>query len=241
MNERLQKLLSQAGIASRREAENIIKAGRVKVNEKVAQLGDKASFKDRILVDNKPIAREEKVYFVLNKPKNTICTLKDNFDRTLVTDLIDTPYKIFPVGRLDYDTTGVLLLTNDGDLSNKLTHPRYEIIRRYRVRLNTPLSDKELKLINQPVPVNGTESIQSVYKLDTKSYLVSLTVGTYHHVKELFNYFDKTVVSLKRVEYAGITVEKIPEGEYRRLTIKEVKMLKLLTRTQDEKLKKKMN
>ncbi|APJ38523.1 pseudouridine synthase [Mycoplasmopsis pullorum] len=241
MNERLQKLLSQAGIASRREAENIIKAGRVKVNGKVAQLGDKASFKDQILVDSKPIAREEKVYFVLNKPKNTICTLKDNFDRTLVTDLIDTPYKIFPVGRLDYDTTGVLLLTNDGDLSNKLTHPRYEIIRRYRVRLNTPLSDKELKLINQPVPVNGTESIQSVYKLDTKSYLVSLTVGTYHHVKELFNYFDKTVVSLKRVEYAGITVEKIPEGEYRRLTIKEVKMLKLLTRTQDEKLKKKMN
>ncbi|MFV8470671.1 pseudouridine synthase [Mycoplasma sp. HF11B] len=224
--ERIQKLLSQAGIASRREAESMILAGRVKLNGCLAKLGDKATFADTILVDNQPIqGQEEKVYFVLNKPPKTVCTLKDNFNRTIVTDLIDTPYRIFPVGRLDYDTTGVLILTNDGELASKLTHPSYGVIRVYRARLNEPLDKRQMAKLNKPVMINGTWSKQDVIQADVKSYFVVLTQGTYHHVKELFKTVDRQVINLKRVEYGGITCKNIPVGMYRPLTIKEVKTL----------------
>ncbi|MFV8475552.1 pseudouridine synthase [Mycoplasma sp. VS403A] len=224
--ERIQKLLSQAGIASRREAESMILAGRVKLNGRLAKLGDKATFADTILVDNQQIqGQEEKVYFVLNKPPKTVCTLKDNFNRTIVTDLIDTPYRIFPVGRLDYDTTGVLILTNDGELASKLTHPSYGVIRVYRARLNEPLDKRQMAKLNKPVMINGTWSKQDVIQADVKSYFVVLTQGTYHHVKELFKTVDRQVINLKRVEYGGITCKNIPVGMYRPLTIKEVKTL----------------
>ncbi|WP_416756624.1 pseudouridine synthase [Mycoplasma aquilae ATCC BAA-1896] len=224
--ERIQKLLSQAGIASRREAESMILAGRVKLNGRLAKLGDKATFADTILVDNQPIqGQEEKVYFVLNKPPKTVCTLKDNFNRTIVTDLIDTPYRIFPVGRLDYDTTGVLILTNDGELASKLTHPSYGVVRVYRARLNEPLDKRQMAKLNKPVMINGTWSKQDVIQADVKSYFVVLTQGTYHHVKELFKTVDRQVINLKRVEYGGITCKNIPVGMYRPLTIKEVKTL----------------
>ncbi|MFV8478381.1 pseudouridine synthase [Mycoplasma sp. B6400] len=223
--ERIQKLLSQAGIASRREAESMILSGRVKLNGRIAQLGDKATFADTILVDNQPIQGQEKVYFVLNKPPKTVCTLKDNFNRTIVTDLIDTPYRIFPVGRLDYDTTGVLILTNDGELASKLTHPSYGVVRVYRARLNEPLDKRQMAKLNKPVMINGTWSKQDVIQADVKSYFVVLTQGTYHHVKELFKTVDRQVINLKRVEYGGITCKNIPVGMYRPLTIKEVKTL----------------
>ncbi|QIW62392.1 pseudouridine synthase [Mycoplasmopsis gallinacea] len=237
--ERLQKILSQAGIASRRESEELIKKGRVVVNGKVAKLGDKASFKDEILVNGKPIQEEEKVYFLLNKPPKTVCTLKDNFNRTIVTDLIDTPYKIFPVGRLDYDTTGVLLLTNDGEMANKLIHPKYQIPRVYRARLNSPLTPKELKYLNTSVQINGKESKQDVLVADNKSYFVILTVGTYHHVKELFKLVDRTVLNLKRIEFAGLTIEGLPVGAYRRLKLKELKFIRTLLEKKDEELNQK--
>ncbi|WLP85978.1 pseudouridine synthase [Mycoplasma seminis] len=229
--ERLQKLLSQAGVASRREAEKLITDGRVTINGQVATLGNKASFKDTILVDGKPLSgAEQKVYFVLNKPKKTVCTLKDNFNRTKVTDLIDTPYKIFPVGRLDYDTTGVLILTNDGELASKLLHPSYQVVRVYRARLNEPLNKRQLAKLNKPVMINGKWSNQNVIQADIKSYFVVLHQGTYHHVKELFKTVEHEVINLKRVEYGGITVKNIPEGKYRPLTIKEVKTLYSLVR-----------
>ncbi|WP_322876339.1 pseudouridine synthase [Mycoplasmopsis felis] len=239
--ERLQKILSQAGVCSRREAENLIKENKVKVNGMIAKLGDKASFQDEILVNNIPIKEEEKVYYVLNKPKKTISTLKDNFNRTSVVDLMDVPYKIFPVGRLDYDTTGVLIMTNDGELTNKLLHPKYQIPRVYRARLNEKLNKIELKKLNGIVKVNGVKSVQNVLPINEespKSYFVILTQGTYHHVKELFKTVNKIVISLKRIEYAGITVDKMPLGTYRKLTIKEVKDLKNLVRIQEERLNK---
>lgn len=207
----------------------------------MAKLGDKASFQDEILVNNIPIKEEEKVYYVLNKPKKTISTLKDNFNRTSVVDLMDIPYKIFPVGRLDYDTTGVLIMTNDGELTNKLLHPKYQIPRVYRARLNEQLNKIELKKLNGIVKVNGVKSVQNVLPINEespKSYFVILTQGTYHHVKELFKTVNKIVISLKRIEYAGITVDKMPLGTYRKLTIKEVKDLKNLVRIQEERLNK---
>ncbi|QKT05425.1 pseudouridine synthase [Mycoplasma sp. OR1901] len=242
MEERLQKILSKAGVASRREAEKLIIKGKVKVNGVIAKLGDKASFSDEILVNNKPIeSEEEKVYFILNKPPKTVSTLKDNFNRQKVTDLIDTPYKIFPVGRLDYDTTGALILTNDGELANKLAHPKYQILRVYRARLNEKLTAKELKSLNGIVKVNNTKSVQDVIPVgedSPKSYFVVLSLGTYHHVKKLFETVNKMVINLKRLEYAGITVEKLPLGHYRPLKLKEIKDLKNLVRLQEEKLLK---
>ncbi|MFL1043345.1 pseudouridine synthase [Mycoplasmopsis synoviae] len=229
MQERLQKILSQAGVCSRREAEKLILEKKVKVNGKIATLGTKASFEDEILVNNKPITqREELVYFVLNKPKNTVCTLKDNFNRVKVTDLIDTDKKIFPVGRLDYDTTGVLLLTNDGKLSNLLTHPSSEIKRIYRARISAPLTDKEMEILSKPVIINNQRSTQEIYTADTKSYYVVLHQGSYHHVKKLFELVDKKVLDLNRVEFANITVKNMQKGQYRRLTLHELKILKML-------------
>ncbi|WP_435128352.1 pseudouridine synthase [Mycoplasma sp. 6243] len=241
---RLQKLLSQAGIASRREAETLIKKGYVTVNGMVAKLGDKADFRDNVFVKNKPIFQQKKVYYVLNKPTKTITTLKDNFNRPSVIDLMNVPYKVFPVGRLDYDTTGALIMTNDGDLANKLMHPKYQIPRVYRARINEKLSIKELKKLNSIVKVNGVKSVQDVIPCGSdspKSYFVVLTQGTYHHVKELFKLVDKLVINLKRLEYAGITVEKMPIGTYRPLSLKEVKDLKNLVRLQEEKLQKREN
>ncbi|EFF41798.1 pseudouridine synthase [Mycoplasmopsis alligatoris] len=223
--ERIQKLLAQAGIASRRKAEELITKGLVKINGDVATIGQKATFNDKISVNGKEIVQEKKVYFVLNKPSKTVCTLKDNFNRRKVVDLIETNLRIFPVGRLDYDTTGVLILTNDGELSNKLIHPKYNIIRKYRARLDEPLSKDDIKELNNEQLINGKPSKQVVEQIDTKSYLVTLTQGTYHHVKELFSKVGRLVINLKRVEFAGIGVDKIPMGEYRSLNMKEIKTL----------------
>lgn len=230
--DRLQKLIAQAGIASRRAAEELISQGKVKVNGKVAKLGDKATFKDEIMVDGQPLStKEDFVYYVLNKPDRVVSTVKDPMGRVKVTDLIDESRRIYPVGRLDYDTTGVLLLTNDGELAHRLTHPSYEVLRVYRARITRPLTDDELWFLNSDrVMINGKPSKQQVTKVDNKSYMVVLHVGTYHHVKKLFEMVDTKVLQLKRVEYAGITSEGIPVGGYRRLNIKEVRWLKQLTK-----------
>lgn len=223
--DRLQKIIAQAGIASRRKAEELISQGLVKVNGKVAKLGDKATFKDQITIDNQPISnKEEFVYYVLNKPERTISTAKDPQGRTTVLELIDDPRRIYPVGRLDYDTTGVLIMTNDGELAHRLTHPSFEVLRVYRARITRPLTEEELSFLNSDkVIVNGKPSKQKVTKVDNKSYMVVLHVGTYHHVKELFKMVDTEVLDLKRVEYAGITAEGIPVGGYRRLNVKEIR------------------
>lgn len=223
--DRLQKIIAQAGIASRRKAEELISQGLVKVNGNVAKLGDKATFKDQITINGQPISQKEDfVYYVLNKPDRVISTAKDPEGRVTVTQLIDEPRRIYPVGRLDYDTTGVLLMTNDGELAHRLTHPSYEVLRVYRARITRPLTEEELAFLNSDkVIINGKPSKQKVTKVDTKSYMVVLHVGTYHHVKELFKTVDTEVLQLKRVEYAGITVEGVPVSGYRRLTVKEVR------------------
>ena len=144
--ERIQKILSQAGIASRRKAEELISAGKVVVNGKVAKLGDKADFSDEIWVNGRQIVGEEdKVYYILNKPPKSISSVSDPEGRRTVIDLIDDNRKLFPVGRLDWDTTGTLLITNDGEMSNRLIHPKYEVIRVYRARVSEPLSEEDLE------------------------------------------------------------------------------------------------
>ncbi|VEU60206.1 ribosomal large subunit pseudouridine synthase B (plasmid) [Mesomycoplasma conjunctivae] len=235
---RVQKLIAQTGYCSRRKAEEYIEKKLVKVNGKIVQLGDKASENDEIKINNQLISLQKPnfVYFLLNKPKKTISTVKDPKGRKTVVDLINYSERIAPVGRLDYDTTGALLLTNDWEMINKLTHPKYEILRTYRVRIDSPLSLKEFKLINAGLIVNGKFSKQIVDQVDTKSYLVTLHVGSYHHIKELFKALNHEVINLKRVSFANLTVEKMPEGSYRTLTLKEIKDLKVLISLQEKKL-----
>lgn len=231
MNEkgiRINKYLSQCGVASRREAEQLILSKKVKVNGEFAILGQKILETDIVLLNNKEVIfNENKIYYLLNKPKKTICTLKDNFGRKKVTDLIDDNNYLFPVGRLDYNTTGVLLITNDGELANKLIHPSSEIKRTYRARLNKPLTHKELFFLNSPnIEINGSSSFQVVEQVDTKSYLVTLHQGSYHHVKKLFQIVDRDVLDLKRIEFAGLTCDGMVIGSYRKLKPFEIKSLK---------------
>ena len=227
---RINKYLSIAGIASRREAEELIKKNKIKVNGKNATLGQKISLDDIVEIDGKKIySIPKKKYYLLNKPKKTICTLKDRFNRTLVTSLIDDNNYLFPVGRLDYDTTGVLIITNDGELANRLTHPSNQIKRIYRVRINESLSNKELLYLNSNnIYINNKKSNHIIEQVNKKSCLVTLTQGSYHHVKKIFELVNKKVLDLKRVEFAGLTCEKIPIGSYRELKKYEIKTLKNL-------------
>ena len=231
--ERVQKILSQAGIASRRKAEELIKAGKVIINGEKVTLGDKASFSDDIWVDGKQIfGKEEKVYYVLNKPPKSISSVSDPQMRRTVIDLIDDDRKLFPVGRLDWDTTGTLLITNDGEMSNRLIHPKFEVVRVYRARLKRKMTDEELAFLNSNnVILKDKKTKQTVTKVESKTYVVSLTQGSYHHVKRLFELVDNVVIKLTRIEFAGIThVGDLSYGEYRQLSSKELKWLKRLTK-----------
>ncbi|MBR3571372.1 MAG: rRNA pseudouridine synthase [Mycoplasmataceae bacterium] len=227
---RINKFLSQCGFSSRRQAEELIKNKKVIINNKFAILGQKIYEKDVVLVNQKQIEiKHEKKYYLINKPKKTLCTLKDNFNRQIITDLIDDNDYLFPVGRLDYNTTGVLLITNDGELAHKLTHPSFNIKRVYRARLDQSLSKKEILFLNSDkVIVNEKKSKQIIEQIDKKSYLVTLWEGSYHHVKKIFEQVNKKVYDLKRVEFAGLNCEKMPVGSYRSLKIHEIKLLKKL-------------
>ncbi len=227
---RIQKIISQAGVASRREAEELIKKQKVSINGIVASLGQKAKSSDKIVVNGKEIPQQqEHKYYIINKPKKTICTLKDNFNRTIITDLIDEESYIYPIGRLDYNTTGVLLLTNNGELANRLAHPSFEVVRRYRARLDFKLDKNELIYLNgDNVIVNGKVSKQIIELIESKTYLITLREGSYHHIKKIFELVEREVIDLKRIEFAGLTVEKMMVGEYRKLKSTEVKSLKKL-------------
>lgn len=228
---RINKFLSQQGVASRREAENLIIAKKVLINGQIATLGQKVGPDDLIKVNGKIISWQpvEYKYYLLNKPKQTICTLKDNFDRPTVIDLIDDNDYLYPVGRLDYDTTGVLLITNDGDLAHKLMHPAFQIDRIYRARLNEPLTYQELKFLNsQNVLLDQKRSVQKVEQVNKKTYLVTISQGSYHHIKKLFALVNKNVLDLKRIQFAFLNCEKMMVGQYRKLKVNEIKKLKAL-------------
>lgn len=227
---RVQKLISQAGVASRREAEELIKKGKVLINGNVALLGQRAKITDKIIVNDKVLPQiKEHKYYIINKPQKTVCTLKDNFNRTIITDLIDETDYIYPIGRLDYNTTGVLILTNNGELANRLTHPSYEVIRRYRARLDSKLERNELSYLNgDNIYVNGKLSKQIIELIENKSYLITLKEGSYHHIKKIFELVEREVIDLKRIEFAGLTVEKLMVGEYRKLKPTEIRSLKKL-------------
>ena len=228
--ERLQKVIAQAGVASRRKAEELITSGKVKVNGQiVTELGTKVSDKDRIEVNNDIIEKEVKEYYLLNKPRGVVTTTSDDKNRKTVVDLIPTNARIYPVGRLDYDTTGVLLLTNDGDFANILMHPTSNIDKVYVAKLEGIIKGEQINQLKDGVDVDGEivkASRVKLKKVDPKSNscMVQITIheGKNHQVKKMFKAVGFEVAKLKREKEAFFDLKDLQSGEFRKLTPKEV-------------------
>ena len=228
--ERLQKVIAEAGIASRRKAEELITAGKVKVNGKIiTELGTKVSSKDTIEVNNQIIEKEKKEYYLLNKPRGIVTTSSDEKGRKTVVDLINTKKRIYPVGRLDYDTTGVLLLTNDGEFANILMHPANEVEKIYMAKLKGIIKGEQINKLKDGVTLDDQvvkASRVKLKKVDQKSNtsMVQITIheGKNHQVKRMFEAVGYEVIKLKREKEAFFDLKDLQSGEFRKLTPKEV-------------------
>ncbi|MDI6785595.1 MAG: pseudouridine synthase [bacterium] len=224
--ERLHKVLSKAGITSRRNAEKLILEGRVKVNNQIiTKLGIKVDpCLDEILVENKKISLEKKIYLLLYKPKGYITTLLDKHQRPKVIDLIEgIKERIYPVGRLDFDTSGVLLLTNDGEFSNKLTHPKFKVEKSYLVTFEGYISDQNIKKLRSGVNLEDGLTLPAKIKIlqrDKKftKLLMTLKEGRNRQIKRMGEAINHKVLSLERIAFAGLDLGSLKMGEYRHLT-----------------------
>lgn len=238
MEERLQKFLAEAGVASRRKAEELIAAGKVKVNGRVVtELGTKIDpKKDQVLYMDQPVDTKNvtHVYIMLHKPEGYVTTAKEQFGRPGVMDLVkDIDARIFPVGRLDYDTSGLLLLTNDGDLTYKLTHPKHDVEKTYIARLYGTPDDMDLQKFRRGVEIDGRRTkpakIQILEKGERQSTVeIVLHEGRNRQVRKMCEAIRHPVAQLKRVATGDLKMGDLPKGKYRHLTAKEVKYLKSL-------------
>jgi 23S rRNA pseudouridine2605 synthase len=235
MQERLQKILSKAGVASRREAESIISSGRVAVNGvTVTEMGVKADpDKDIIMLDGKPVAPvQTKVYIMLNKPAGYVTTMKDPEGRRIVTELLkDVKERVYPVGRLDYNTEGLLLLTNDGEWANNLAHPRHEVDKEYQVRIRGRISQEQIDRLAGGVDLDDGRTAPATVRVIRQSEnntWVSIVIheGRYRQVRRMCEAVNLQVVRLKRSSYGFLDLGELRPGEYRRLTGNEVAGLK---------------
>ena len=231
---RLQKYIAQAGIASRRKAEQFILAGKVKVNGNiVTELGTKVSGNDTIEVDGTILKRDSvKEYYLLNKPRGVISSVSDDLNRPTVVDYIDTDARIYPVGRLDYDTTGLIILTNDGELTNILAHPRNKIPKTYIAKIEGLLNKDDIDRLRNGILIEGRKVVVENFKIRDKDFekktsLIELTIfeGRNHIVKKLFESLHHPVIRLSRIKIAFLSSENLKSGQYRKLSIKEVKKL----------------
>jgi len=234
MQERLQKIIARAGLASRRQAEEWIQAGRVTINNRVARIGERADVRnDLVRLDGVPLKKEEqKMTLLLNKPRGYVCSLNDPQGRQLVTELVkDVPERLFPVGRLDYNSEGLLLLTNDGDLANDLTHPGKEVDKTYLVKvrgqLTVAMADQMRSGIElddgltQPVKVEHVRSSGSNCWFE-----MTLKEGKNRQVRRMCEYFGLIVVRLKRIKVGFLTLDGVRPGTYRLLQPAEIARLK---------------
>lgn len=231
---RLNKFVAHCGICSRRQAADLIKSGKVSVNGEVVREPFYQYKKgDKVTYEGKSIQPESKtIYLLMNKPKNCITTLKDEKGRTTVMDIIGNKVseRIFPVGRLDRDTTGLLILTNDGQLSQKLAHPSKKVKKIYKVVLDQPVSAAHLKQIADGLDLeDGKALVNSVLWTDTpgkKEVLIEIHIGKNRIVRRIFEHFKYEVKKLDRIYYAGLTKKDLPRGQFRFLSEREVIMLK---------------
>ena len=230
---RLQKAIADSGFCSRRKAEEYIVKGKVFVNgERITELGSKVEGNEEIIVDGNAISKQDKEYYILYKPRGVISSTKDDKGRKTVVDFFSSNKRLYPVGRLDYDTTGIILLTNDGEFANMMLHPKNKIPKVYIAKLEGIIDGYSIKKIKSGIVIDGIKCIPDRVKLksaDKKSNtcIVEITIhdGRNHEVKRIFESAGYNVIKLKRESIALLTLQGLSSGEFRKLTIKEVKQL----------------
>ncbi len=234
---RLQKFLSQCAVASRRGAEEMIKAGRVKVNGKPAQLGDKVDpTHDKVVVAGKRLVNtEKKMYIMLHKPRGFVTTMSDEQDRKCVADLVaDAGVRLHPVGRLDRNSEGLLFMTNDGEFTNILTHPSHHVSKVYRVTVKEAVKEDQLERFREGIVIDGQKTLPCdadvIQKEENRTVLrIVLYEGRNREIRKMCEALGLTVIRLKRTECAGIKLGMLPQGRWRELTEKEVRKLMSIT------------
>jgi 23S rRNA pseudouridine2605 synthase len=226
---RLNAYLSRAGVASRRKADQLIKGGRVKVNGRPGQLNDQVSIDDVVEVDSQPVKAQNFRYILLHKPAGVVTTTSDPQRRPTVVSLIKTKEKVVPVGRLDIDTTGALLLTNDGQLAYRLTHPRFNFSKTYEVKVKGTINQKILDLLSNGIELEDglTAAAKAVKKGDS---VIELTIheGRKRQVKRMIKTAGLELVSLHRSGYGHVSLDRLKPGQWRELSAAEIKQLKVL-------------
>lgn len=240
MKERLQKILSEAGICSRRSAEKLINEGRVRVNGITSFLGESADLSvDTITVDNKPITiKKSNTYIILNKPRGYVTTLSDEAGRRCITELTEEIGKrVYPIGRLDMHSEGLLLLTDDGDLAYKLTHPKHEVYKKYLVKITCDSGEPEISpevALSKPIEIDGIKLLPAkcslVERLDKDKFILTIAIreGKNRQIRRMCVACGYTVNSLKRVAVGKVLLGDLPSGRWRNLTDNEIEYLKSL-------------
>ena len=230
---RLQKQIADLGYCSRRKAEELIVSGKVYVNgKKITELGTKVNPSDEIKIGSDILVRQEKKYYMFNKPREVITTTNDDKGRKTVLDYFDVDTRIYPIGRLDYDTTGLVLLTNDGEFANSMMKPSSKIQKIYLAKVNGILSREELEELKRGIVIDKHKCvpdkirIKSIDKKTNISFIeVTIHEGKNHEVRKMFEHFHLDVLKLKRTGYGSLSLGNLASGKYRELSIKEVKTL----------------
>lgn len=230
---RLNKYIAHCGYCSRRDADDYIAAGEVKVNDEVVtQMGVKVQRTDKVEVEGQMLSLENFVYILLNKPKDTITTTDDPRNRDTVMDKIEdaTGKRVYPVGRLDRHTMGLLILTNDGDLANRLMHPKYQVRKTYEVESKRKLKEKELRELTQGIELEDGQAKAHSLTSTPKGFVISIFEGRNRMIRRMVEYFGTEVKKLKRIEYAGLTLKNVKMGRWRYLKEGEINGLRKLVK-----------
>lgn len=239
---RLQKHLSACGIASRRKAEELIEAGKVRVNGRIASIGDKVDPKrDKITVSGKNVvAVTQKVYIMLHKPRGYVTTMRDEFERKTVADLVkDVGVKVFPVGRLDRDSEGLLIMTNDGELANIITHPSSHVNKTYRVTVGGAVDDDQIKKLCEGVVIDGKKTLPcDVFVIERRADRTVLNFiiqeGRNRQIRKMCDAVGLSVLRLKRIEIAGVKLGGLKSGSWRELNERELTRLSNISKSKEE-------
>ncbi|MEJ8751055.1 pseudouridine synthase [Lagierella sp. ICN-221743] len=228
---RINKYLAHSGICSRRQADEIVSQGRVSINEKIVkELGTKVLPNDVVKLDGEVVTPSQKFkYFLLNKPVGYVSTVEDPYAEKTVIDLIDYNERLYPVGRLDKDSRGIIIITNDGELTYKLTHPKKDIFKTYEVTLDKKPKEVDLETLKKGIPMDGYLTKRcKIKKTSNFKYQISISEGRNRQVRRMFDYIGCKVIDLNRISIGKIRDKNLPEGKFRKLTKEEIDYLRSL-------------